>query len=278
MRRDRHQVRRLLHRRLPLRQTDVRAANHPNLAVRPGLDGGPFDRIVAVSGFLAHGVELALRAIAPARVLVEQHVAALREVLAARRIAVAPEGGRPAVIGRPLQDDGERPVARRQVHLGHEMNAVPHQGLLDVATDTARVASRHGLIRQPAARRRRHQADTGRGRDHRSARHPLALHGLPLYPARRARRSPSRTRTVCLRTGVPCTYLEPPRCYHWETCRPLSSLTRTAQRRPRRPAHPRRGRRAIRTSPPPHGPSLRSRGRPRQRPSPRRWRARRSLP
>ena len=115
-------------------------------------------------------------------------------------------------------------------------------------------------------------------RDHRSARHPLALHGLPLYPARRARRSPSRTRTVCLRTGVPCTYLEPPRCYHWETCRPLSSLTRTAQRRPRRPAHPRRGRRAIRTSPPPHGPSLRSRGRPRQRPSPRRWRARRSLP
>ena len=64
----------------------VGAADHPHLAVGPRLGGGPFDRVVAVGRLLPHGVELASRAVAPAGVLVQQHVAARGEVAADGRV------------------------------------------------------------------------------------------------------------------------------------------------------------------------------------------------
>ena len=133
MRRDGDQVRRLPDRRLPLRQAHVGAADHPHLAVGPGPGRRPFDGVVAVACLLPHGVELALRAVAAARVLVQGGVAALGEIAAGGRIAVGPGGGRAPVVGRPLEDHRERAVSRRQVHLGRQPDAVAHRRLLDAA-------------------------------------------------------------------------------------------------------------------------------------------------
>ncbi len=137
---DGHEVRRPLDRRLPLREPDVRAADHAHLAVRPGPRGRPLHRVVAVRRLLAHGVELALRAVAPAGVLVERGVAPRGEVAPRARIAVAAGVGRPPVVGGPLQDHGERAVTRRQVHLGREPDAVPHRRPLDGAAHAVRIA------------------------------------------------------------------------------------------------------------------------------------------
>ena len=136
---DGHEVRRLLDRRLPLRQSDVGAADHADLAVRPRLRRRPLHRVVAVRRLLPHGVELALRAVAPARVLVEGRVASLCEVAPGARIAVAAGAGRPPVVRRPLQDHGKRPVTRRQVHLGREPDPVPHRRPLDLAAHAFRI-------------------------------------------------------------------------------------------------------------------------------------------
>ena len=137
---DGHEVRRLLDRRLPLREPDVRAADHADLAVRPRLRGRPLHRVVAVRRLLPHGVELALGAVAPPAVLVEGGVTPRGEVAPGPGIAVAAGVGRPPVVRRPLQDHGERPVTGGQVHLGREPDAVAHRRPLDRAAHAVRVA------------------------------------------------------------------------------------------------------------------------------------------
>ena len=147
---DGHEVRRLLDRRLPLREPDVGAADHAHLAVRPRLCRRPLHRVVAVGRLLPHGVELALRAVAAPGVLVEGRVAALGEVAPGAGIAVAAGVGRAPVVGRPLQDHGERPVTRRQVHLGREPDAVAHRRPLDGAAHAAGIAVLPRLAPAPA--------------------------------------------------------------------------------------------------------------------------------
>ena len=60
----------------PLRVADVRAADHPDLAVRPRLGGRPFDGVVAVVGLVDERLELAIRCESTARVLEHEDVPA----------------------------------------------------------------------------------------------------------------------------------------------------------------------------------------------------------
>ncbi len=176
---DGHQVRRLLDRRLPLREPDVGPADHAHLAVGPRLCRRPLHRVVAVGRLLPHGVELALRAVAAPGVLVEGRVAALGEVAPGAGIAVAAGVGRAPVVGRPLQDHGERPVTRRQVHLGREPDAVAHRRPLDGTTHAAGIAVLPPTRPRPGRTRQHEYQTRRRGENHATGRALLRHRPLP---------------------------------------------------------------------------------------------------
>src|SRR4029077_19154396 len=93
------EVRRMSDGREHLRRTDVRAAEHADLAVRIRLRGDPLDRVVAVVRFVDERIPIAVGGVAAAYILQKNHIStrsrALREVH-----GVAPN--RPA-IRRALQ-------------------------------------------------------------------------------------------------------------------------------------------------------------------------------
>src|SRR5688572_23238810 len=60
----------------PLHPTDVTAADHADLAIRPGLFGDPSDRVVAVLAFVDEWLPRSFTVVAPAHVLCDQHITA----------------------------------------------------------------------------------------------------------------------------------------------------------------------------------------------------------
>src|SRR3954469_19619025 len=69
----------------PLHNAEIRAADHPDFTVRPGLRGDPVERVIAVEALLRKRAEYAVRAVAAADVLDHDGVAAIDESLVPRR-------------------------------------------------------------------------------------------------------------------------------------------------------------------------------------------------
>jgi hypothetical protein len=102
-----------------LRRADVRAAEHPDLAIRVRQRARPLHRVVPVVGLVLERVPLALGRVAPAHVLDDDHVAARGGAKSELAVAVL-------VVGRPLQQHRVLPVVFRAVDVGVERDAVTH--------------------------------------------------------------------------------------------------------------------------------------------------------
>src|SRR5439155_26320796 len=102
----RHQgfeVRRLLAGGGPLRETEVRSAEHADGAGRTGQRGGPLHRVVAVLRLGAELLPRAFRAKAPAHVLDDDDVTGARH---ARRVEVRAGAHKVLAVRRARQRDG----------------------------------------------------------------------------------------------------------------------------------------------------------------------------
>ena len=66
-------------RQLPLHDSEIRAADHPDLSIRPGVPRDPVQRVVAVGTLLRERLVQALGVVAPPHILQHHRVAALDE-------------------------------------------------------------------------------------------------------------------------------------------------------------------------------------------------------
>ena len=100
---------------------EIRAADHSNSSVRPGLLGDPVQRVVAVWAFLPENVELAFGSIAAAHILQHHRVAVVQE----RRIAERQVGS--LSVRRSHQERGIAADTGGMENIGIEMDAVAHR-------------------------------------------------------------------------------------------------------------------------------------------------------
>ena len=142
----------------PLREREVRLADHADLAVAPGLRSDPGDGVVAVVGLVNDGGPFALRLELAAHVLDDAHVSLARPVAAVGghrgvgfvlAVGEADEDGREALFARPAVR------IRRPVHVRRQAHAVAHRhhhaALLDDPGVTDRELGRQLALGQPHA-------------------------------------------------------------------------------------------------------------------------------
>ncbi len=130
-REDGFEVRRLLYRRLELRHGEVADADHPDIAVGPGLCGCPLDEVVHVTAlFCIEEAERAARPSGAAQIRNDVDVPARYEKIALARFNEAHR--RAAVldltrIRRRRDQHRISPWRGRSVHVSEKCHAVPHR-------------------------------------------------------------------------------------------------------------------------------------------------------
>ena len=157
--------------RLPLHNAAVGSADHPDLAVRPGLPGDPVQRIVAVRGFLAQRIEDAFRFVAPSHVLRHHGVAALHE-----RLVVGRDVGA-FTVGSALQDSRKTAALGGEEDVGGEPHAIAHGDLRAQPLDN--LAGLPALLRVLRGEQRR-----AAGRDHPQWSHNKSQYRFPAWSTR----------------------------------------------------------------------------------------------
>src|SRR5438045_1443923 len=118
--RNRLQMRIVEQRNFPLRDAEIRSADHADLAVGPGLGGKPVERVVAIRPFLRKRTEAAFGSIAAAHVLQHEGIAMIDEwLIAERQVRALPVRG-------ANQDSRHAAFDVRPKYVGRESNAVTH--------------------------------------------------------------------------------------------------------------------------------------------------------
>ena len=184
-------------RRLPLRQPDVRAAEHADIAVAPRLRDEPFQRVVAVLPLIDEGIEPTLGLEPPAHILHDDRVAAPRRPQGEADIGADVL----LIVRRPLQERRIRPRPGRAVDIREEYDAVAHRRWY-IAIHTERQSFRHRAnplyalstpIPRILARRAKLLNREGReGREGGRRKEEISVSPLPLFaPSRFNSRFPS---------------------------------------------------------------------------------------